>query len=242
MNKLRDCYDQLHEIIGNDIEPFESVELVEKYRRFWKPEKVRVVLLAESHVFTSNDDRKITLRKIKELPGYPKEYARFVYCLAYGEKQLTNNSSHPRRDGTPQFWKIFFSCANHVSDIKDFHPVLSCTPDKQRLKNKIDLLCSLKKKGIWLVDASIVALYPNKKINKVKVIEKSWDCYTSNVVRDVKPEHIICIGKGVDRVLGKEIKRIVDSEKYTVIPHPNARLSQKEHMANFKLYSSICCG
>jgi hypothetical protein len=244
MNELRDCYNELHKIIGDSIEPFESVELVEKYRRFWRPEKVKIILLAESHVLTSGSDRKISLREVKELPAYPTEYAKFVYCLAYGERQLTNNSSHPKRDGTPQFWKIFYSCNNRVDDIKDFRPILSYTPAEQRLKNKIELLKSLKGKGIWLVDASIVALYDNggkpSRDIMFKVIKKSWDCYTSSVIKAAGPERIICIGKDVDSMLGESVRKIIGSHRYTSIPQPNARLSSEEHMDNFKLYCSIC--
>ena len=102
--KLKDCYDKLKKILSPDIEPYQSVELVEKYRQFWNPakvkKKVKIILLAESHVFTSDDDRKILLKSRDELLGYPSEYAKFVYCLAYGEPQLTNNI-HPAGDGTP---------------------------------------------------------------------------------------------------------------------------------------------
>ena len=88
-------------ILGERIEPLESIRLVETYRRYWRPEKVRVVLLAESHVFTTDADREIALPPIEELPGYPEQYAKFVYCLGYGERDLTKNPLHPRRDGTP---------------------------------------------------------------------------------------------------------------------------------------------
>ena len=44
MNKLRDCYNHLKDIFNNsefsEIEPYASVELVEKYRQYWKPEQV----------------------------------------------------------------------------------------------------------------------------------------------------------------------------------------------------------
>ncbi len=135
-------------------EALESVQLVETYRRFLKPEKVRIVLLAESHVYTHDHDRKIIIPPISDLPGYPTQYARFVYCLGYGGKSLTNSHLHPRRDGTPQFWKVLFSCINPTS-VRDFKPILRQTTPRQRLQNKINLLKDLKAKGIWLVDASI---------------------------------------------------------------------------------------
>lgn len=159
MQKLKETYLKMKQILGSHAESLESVQLVESYRRYLKPERVKVVLLAESHVFTPDEDRQIIIPPITDLPGYPTQYARFVYCLGYGEKNLTNSQLHPKRDGTPQFWKIFFSCNNPISSLQDFSPILGQTNPHQRLMNKIKLLKDLKAKGIWLVDASILALY-----------------------------------------------------------------------------------
>ena len=134
--------------MGRNIQSYESVALVEEYRQYWKPNKTKVILLAESHVFTRDEDRLITLPELPHLPGYPTQYAKFVYCLAYGERQLTGNESHPQRDGTPQFWKIFYSCNNRISDLSDFRPILSKTNYKQRIKNKIELLLRLRQRGV----------------------------------------------------------------------------------------------
>jgi hypothetical protein len=244
MNKeLRRCYEQIGQILGNDIEPYESVALVERYRQYWKPTKIKVILLAESHVFTSDEDRRILFQPRPDLPEYPTQYAKFVYCLAYGERQLTPNISHPKRDGTPQFWKIFYSCNNCITDKKDFHPVLSYTPNKQRLNEKVGLLRGLRQKGIWLVDSSIVALYNDgvKPSNKImsRVIKKSWECYTRGVIKEANPEHVICIGKGVWNILEHDIKQVVGN-RCTPIAQPNARLSSEDHMKNFQYYSEIC--
>ena len=241
MQTLYETYLRIERILGAEIEPFESVQLVENYRHFMKPEKIKVVLLAESHVFTHNADREISLPPILDLPSYPTEYARFVYCLGYGEKKLTKNSRHPRRDGTPQFWKIFYSCNNPITSIKDFEPILGATPFEQRLKNKIELLRNLKEKGIWLVDASIVALYKDsKKIpNMFNALQESWTSYTKGVVETAAPESIICIGKGVDGVVGKDL-RSQFGDRYTVIPQPNAFLTSEKHMENYQTYSRLC--
>jgi len=109
---------------------------------------VKTLLLAESHVFTSHADRAIALPWIPELPAYPTDYAKFVYCLGYGERQLTGDPAHPRRDGTPQFWKIFFSCVNEVCSNEDFRPVQAITSYRRRLSNKIRLLQQLQSHGI----------------------------------------------------------------------------------------------
>ncbi len=242
MEALNNTYSKIADILGDDTEELESVQLVETYRRFLRPEKVRIVLLAESHVFTSAEDRKIAIPPIAELPGYPTQYARFVYCLGYGEKHLTNNPCHPKRDGTPQFWKILLSCRDSVSSATDFDPILGRTTYHQRLQNKIALLKELKKRGIWLVDASIVALYKNGQKpqykNMSRAIQESWQSYTRDVVISAKPEHVICIGKGVAGVVGIDLERHFHG-RYKIIPQPQAHLSSSEHMSNFKTYGTI---
>ena len=241
MIKLKDCYDRIKTILRDDTEPFESVALVEKYRQYWKPEKTKIILLAESHVFTTQDDTKIPIPEIDALPGYLKEYAKFVYCLGYGEPELTNSSSHPKRDGTWQFWKILYSCNNYVQSNEDFKPILKTTAFNERLLNKINLLKSLKQKGIWLVDASIIALYKDgKKPTEIKeVIKTSWECYTKAVVEGANPEYIICIGKGVYDVLEADLKQFF-SNCFDWIFQPNARISSEEHMINYKKCGDIC--
>ena len=241
MDDLIGAHERIKRILGSHTEPLESVQLVETYRRFWKPATVRVMLLAESHVYTSEDDRKIAIPHIPDLPGYPTQYAKFVYCLGYGERTLTNSASHPRRDGTPQFWKIFFSCNNPISRAEDFHPILGKTSTEQRLLNKINLLQALKAKGIWLVDTSIVALYRdgNKMPNMNAALLESWHAYTQDIVISSNPEHVICIGKGVASVVEGDLKRHFPG-RYSVVAQPNAFLSSEEHMANYRTYSSIC--
>ena len=220
--------------------------MVEEYRQYWKPNTTRVILLAESHVFTRNEDRLITITQpLQRLPEYPTQYARFVYCLAYGESQLTGNDLHPRRDGTPQYWKLFYSCNNNVTNLDDFRPVLHETPYEQRIENKIELLLRLKQEGIWLVDASIVALYKTpiklERGIKLSTIRQSWGSYTRSVIEEAAPGHIICVGKTVFDVLEEDIKQIVGN-RYTVVCQPNARLPAEQHMRNYALCGEICNG
>lgn len=245
LNYLHACYKRIVPIIGNNIEPFGSIALVEKYRQYWKPAKPKIILLAESHVFTRQEDMHIQIPEIPDLPEYPKEYVKFVYCLGYGESKLTTNISHPNRDGTWQFWKILYSCNTCIRSNEDFKPVMkgkNGTPFQERLRNKIALLKALKQKGIWLVDASIMALYDagNKPKSAImrKVIRTSWENYTQSVVTDAHPEAIICIGSGVFRVLENDLKRVCD-EVYP-IEQPNARLSSEEHLKNYQMYGNIC--
>jgi len=205
--------------------------------------RVRVVLLAESHVFTSDDDRRIAVPPIDDLPGYPKQYARFVYCLGNGERYLTNDPHHPQRDGTPQFWKVLYACDNRVENLEDFRPVQRGVSFQQRLRNKIHLLKNLRAKGIWLVDASIVSVYGNR-VNvsgrsRTAVLQESWESYTKQVVTSANPERVICVGKGVARVVENDLQALFPG-RYEVIPQPNARLSSNVHTANFQRYYEFC--
>ncbi|MCP2500675.1 MAG: hypothetical protein NCA08_03790 [Deltaproteobacteria bacterium] len=240
---LEETYTKITRILGDNVEPLESVRLVETYRRYLKPETVRVVLLAESHVFTSDEDRRVAIPPIDDLPGYPTQYARFVYCLGNGERDLTNDPHHPRADGTPQFWKVLYACDNCVENLEDFWPVQRGTPFPQRLQNKINLLKNLRTKGIWLVDASIVAVYGSgvnvSRRTKAEVLRKSWESYTKQVVASANPECVICVGKGVAGVVENDLRALFPG-RYEVIPQPNARLSSTEHMANFQRYYEVC--
>ena len=54
---LRQCYDGIKGLTPNlDLDSYEVVEEVSRIRELWRPKKVRVVLLAESHVRTSQED------------------------------------------------------------------------------------------------------------------------------------------------------------------------------------------
>lgn len=54
---MEKCHNQIADILGtNNIEQLESVQLVESFRQYWKPVNARIILLAESHVFTSDAD------------------------------------------------------------------------------------------------------------------------------------------------------------------------------------------
>src|SRR5258707_15349419 len=64
---------------------------VERHRWAWKPETVRVLLIAESHVFTSEEHFRLRIaphRLPPEARHAPPEYVRLIYCLGYGESHL----------------------------------------------------------------------------------------------------------------------------------------------------------
>jgi len=105
MESLRTAYLACAKIIGQDrIEPFEAALEVERVRYMWKPENVRLIVLAESHVWTSLDDLNLTVN----MSGENKPlYGRFVYCLGYGENDILSERPTTKNSGTPQYWRLF---------------------------------------------------------------------------------------------------------------------------------------
>jgi hypothetical protein len=202
---LRQCYDSIKGLV-DPADSLEIVEEVERYRNLWRPETVRVVLLAESHVHTSKED--FLEWSYGKNPTYSGRLVRFVYCLGYGEN-LVKISSNP---GTSQFWKILYSCLHRVPEKHAFAPILkSLTRDQdQRIANKILLLEQLKKAGVWLVDASIIGINGRDSDLKSRVVAESWDGYTGPLIErvDPRPRNIIVIGYGVAETLESRLKQL----------------------------------
>lgn len=178
------------------------------------------------------------------MPGYPDRFVRFVYCLGYGENELLRRARTARKNsGTPQYWKIFSACvANNETDL-GFEKVLKTGIRSfiVRLHNKINLLKKLKRKGVWLLDASIVGLYGSGKKN-LKSIEKVLDSCWKNHIRDTileaGPKHIIVIGKGVGDILYYKLRSL--NIPFTVIPQPQARGTSEWQLENYRKYQRIC--
>src|SRR5208282_936906 len=104
MMGLELAYCRARDIIGRDRAECLAVAVeVEQLRLAWRPERVQVVVLAESHVWTSRDEIQ---SRVKQPNGKETGFARFVYCLGYGEKDLVKPEV-PHNSGTPQFWKLF---------------------------------------------------------------------------------------------------------------------------------------
>jgi len=225
-----------------EIEPFCIVKSVNDHRNFWKPNKVKVLLLAESHVYTSITEYDNIMRYdgLAELIGCPTNYVRLVYCLGYGEKDLVKLTAN---SGTPQYWKIFAACINQnfYSEVEKIL-ISKTTNFNQRLHNKISLLEKLKEKGIWLVDASIVALYndtikPPPKI-MTDVLRVSWEQHVSKVIHEAKPKKIVVIGKGVSKDLEDELDKInVPNE---VLNQPQGIRSKDLMKKTFEKYYEYC--
>jgi len=230
---------------ANLVDSLEVVKTVEEYRQFWKPKQVKVILLAESHVYTTEEEYKnklgsTVLQNImaSESVDYPKNYVRFVYCLGYGENYLLNKWMRSNQ-GTWQFWKMFSNCVgeNESKVSKTYNPYPG-----SRLRSKVKVLNKMRDRGIWLLDISIVGLYKSgiKKYPDILngIIRTSYRDYVQKIVEESNPKHVIVVGKAVESAVKYDLKR--SNIAYTTIEAPQARLSSEQQQANYEKYKEIC--
>jgi hypothetical protein len=250
-NDLRTCYELITKKFSNcQLDSFQTIQCVEDYRNYWKPKKVSVVLLAESHVMTTDRDSQVTLNNTlnqkSELPDYPQRYVRFVYCLGYGENELLQNPEdlESKNTGTWQYWKLLYSCNELVDSNKDFARILKkSTPKlKERIQNKIQLLRNLREKGIWLVDASIVGVNNLSKKDRMEIIKMTWDNYLHHMLFSLESDfHILTIGKTVNAALQESDKSIdYEERRGGLISQPQARLSKQDRLKEYQQSYTIC--
>lgn len=223
---------------GYDAGSMVAVERAQALYGYWRPKEVRVILLAESAVYTPETDLSRTVHLPADLSasGMPAGFVRLVYCLGYGEDELLGEGVG-KNGGTPQFWKVLQSCVHPSGTKQDFAPILKGRTRSlhRRISNKVALLHTLKERGVWLVDASIVALYPKPSPSLVRqAVEVSWDRHIEPVLTDAAPRAILCVGLGVRDTLWSRLARI--GIPWSAVPQPNAHLPAKAHMRIFETY------
>ena len=244
MDELRSCYDAITREAGKPAESLRVASAVERLRQFWRPRHVRVLLLAESHVLTTDDELAVHVQADGLPLAYPREFVRFVYCLGYGEPGILSTAISGNQ-GTRQFWKLFYSCCYPSSEASGFGKFLvSRSPLQDRVAAKLALLALMKERGIWLVDASITAIYrPGggrlKPRDVARTLVASWDSYVERVVREADPAHVIVVGRGVEAILGSRLRSALDS-RFTVIPQPQAQLVAAERLSIDEVCFSTC--
>ena len=209
-------------------------------RNHWKPEgRIKLLLLAESHVFTSKEDHKITVNNDYVFPKGSNQYTKFIYCLGHGEPELL--SPLPEIIGrTPQFWKIFYGLFHDLSlqrNNRSIPVLIGHNPNlKNRLNEKIELLKKMKKNGIWLLDASPVAIAGNdpcmRRCYYRDILRISANEYLKPLIENMQPERVLIIGREVSRI----ITPILDLKDSHTIPQPTAFLNAE---AKRQLFSDV---
>jgi len=235
---------------------YEVIRAAETHRQFWKPEVVRTLLIAESHVFTSGVIRmcepridELSTASGVDLKGLPREYVRVIYCLASGENWLLTNKE-AKNASVWQFWDIFSTLANdrpqlirRCSKCRRVEGAEMCViPNAlERLTHRVKTLVKLREKGVWLIDASAHALYGlDCRPHNVDHHLTWWKYFGSELVTRLKPQAVVFVGLGVQRALGVEVSEACSSignDRIRVVPQPNAR--NRSPKCNFSDWSTI---
>lgn len=239
------CYRNASSLLASAAEPFSVVECVEQHRLHWRPPRVHTILLAESHVYTrAHENVAMSGTEQLAVANLPMNFVRFVYCLGYGEPDFVGQPV-AGNTGTWQYWKLFASCA-HSPAPEAFAPVLKrYSPSfHARLQAKIILLERLRELGVWLLDASILALYaPGATRLHAGAYERllrcCWEHHIGPTIADANPHSVIVIGRGVHAALRHELQALSAIELHTV-PQPQARISAPEISAMHALIHQVC--
>jgi hypothetical protein len=209
----------------------EYLAAVAAWREAWRPARVKVLLVAESHVTETDRDALIRVRSPRWVKReLPEKYVRLVYCLGYGESSLC--SPRPLANGgTWQFWNLLGQLG--LGSWARM-PRASAGPEA-RLRWKVDVLNGLAKRGIWLQDASPIGLYAPgghrlaNGPNYDRLIREGYEQFVWPSVRDDQPQHIWVIGRGV----GKALAGLPGIDPERVISQPQDR-NQSRYRTGFR--------
>ena len=144
---------------------------IEAARWFWKPQKTRWLVIADSTVFTRAADlaapewqtyRQAIIQEFaapETIP--PREYVGHIYCPGFGEIQVPNHIEAFRSDVIPEFYHNAL-----------FHPDVNLPPQqvpeaepldfavlRQRVIGRYKALLDEKAHGNWLLDTSVLATH-----------------------------------------------------------------------------------
>lgn len=180
------------------------LEAVAAWRRAWRPDRVRVLLVAESHVAEVHGDRAVHVRRPRWLDqDLPEQFVRLVYCLGYGEPSLCTPAASGN-GGTIQVWDLFGQVAHGVGHLQ---PRRSHAATDTRLRWKVSVLERLAERGIWLEDASPLALYAPgggrlaTGSSYTRLIREGYRHFVWPGVEPDPPDAVWVIGRGVGRAL-----------------------------------------
>ena len=177
--------------------------------------------------------------------GVPELYVRMVYCLGYGERDLVDG---PVRSnfGTPQFWKLL---AAAVDPALSPQVVERTQPDLiVRVQTKLRVLETLKARGVWLLDASPVALYaasqPKPRTAALEqALDLAWPVYTREAIREAAPRAVMIVGKMVHDRIGGRIRALLGpSVPVQWMYQPQARRPGAEHAAGLERLRALVSG
>lgn len=181
------------------------LDRIDQWRRAWRPDRVRILLVAESHVAECPGDLDARVHLPAPVPEVlPDGYCRLVYCLGYGEDEACRPRPEVRNAGTIPFWDLFGAIVGNVG-----HQPRSSTGAefRTRLAWKLDVLRRLRSGGVWLADASVVGIYsPGGErrftgSNLQQLLRESFTGFVWPEFSASPPEQVWVIGRGVGEAL-----------------------------------------
>ena len=240
-------------------ECFDACRIVHNYCKHWRPTKVKVIVLAESHANTPH--HLVVNGPVMDesfLPEYdgPREFVKVVTNIGYGEPEcLTGEGLEKEKNkGTPQYWELLYTLAwgySAVASGKFASEILKEETDTEtRVANKYNTLCSLRDRGVWLVDTSIFGWYISQPVQFVssnggaQMVKKpkakpdhkfkgaalvvSWELFTKHLIREAVEggnlKAIMPIGKFV-------LQSVTPKRLNEVISHPKGKSTVIERCA-----------
>lgn len=205
-------------------EPPEAALAVEAWRQAFRPARVRLLLLAESHMAMTAAELACPLVLPPGLDwpipaGFARPcFARHVYCPAYGESALAPTLPSGNA-GTPQYWRLLAALEGSAAPTRAAWPGLGA-----RLAAKAALLRRLQARGIWLTDASLVAVAgPGGRRAApplhAAAIRESWRLHHGAALPALAPDHVLVIGRAVAAVLRGALEAAFPG-RWQAVPQP----------------------
>jgi hypothetical protein len=200
-------------------EPPAAALAAEAWRAAFRPPRVRLLLLAESHMATSAAELACPLRLPPGL-DWPiaAGFVRHIYCPAYGEPALAPDLPAGNA-GTPQYWRLFAALEGAAA------PTRAAWPDSAaRLAAKAALLHRLRARGIWLTDASLVAVAGPGGTraaarHHAMAVRESWRLFHGAALPALAPMQVLVIGLGVASVRRPALEAAFPG-RWQAVPQP----------------------
>jgi hypothetical protein len=228
--------------------PSESLEYllrIRNWRAIWRPDRVRVLLVAESHVVEQPGDIHCYVRlpeSVKSPVLVPDGFCRLVYCLGYGESAICRPNQPSSNGGTWQFWDIFGSIATcYEPSLEPQMPRRGNSDLHYRLWWKVTVLETLRRAGVWLEDASVIGLYSAGGDRLAhgsaytRIVRASFESFVWPEVAKDQPEQVWIIGRGV----GGALRGLPMIQESHIISQPQDRNAERRTRDIARLLHSL---
>lgn len=207
-------------------EPLEVALAVEAHRWFWKPDRVRTLLLADTRRMTTAHELAQTIKsQWMKVDGCcaPNSFVRSVYCLGYGEPQIAPHLAPEANRGLGCPWDLFGELAE-----------TGRTPDRKeglmpRLEWKVKTLMGLRSRGIWMMDVSLHGRASgDEELDSLgpDFYRAWWNGYGEWVHSYEGRPEVVAVGKGLHQDL---LDAGIPVQEWLYLPSVLRRPEQQEH-------------